>query len=171
VSANAATARERYEQCAAFLFEEAEYLDDRRFTDWINCLAPDLVYEVPVRVTRGLEARDGEFSRDAYHMRDSFASMQMRVNRLQTEHAFGEDPPSRTTRLINNVRVSPRDGGEADVKSNFLLYRAEGDSSNYELLAGERRDVLRQTDDGWKLARRHVRLAHTTLPASLGVFL
>jgi 3-phenylpropionate/cinnamic acid dioxygenase small subunit len=166
------TSQEVYQQCADFLFKEAEYLDTRQFWEWLACMHEDLVYEMPVRVTRGPEARDAEFSRVGYHMKDSYKSIKMRVSRLYTEHAYAEDPPSRTQRLIANVRVPAVLGDRADVRSNFMCYRSQGDSVEYDLIVGERLDVLHNTADGWKLERRTVHLAHTTIgTANLGVFL
>lgn len=106
-------------------------------------------------------------------MKDTYASMKMRVTRLYTEHAYAEDPPSRTQRLVTNVRVHPiEQAGRYDVRSNFMCFRAQGDGIESDLIVGERLDILHDTTDGWKLAARTVHLAHTTLAtANLGVFL
>jgi len=161
-----------YDSCAAFLFAEAEYLDDRRFPDWLACLSEDLVYEVPVRLTRSLSESGNDFSTHGFHMRENYETMCMRVARLSTEHAYAEDPPSRTMRQVSNIRVAMRSDNETSVKSKFLIYRSRGDNTAYDLLAGERRDVLRDTANGWKLARREVLFAHTTIPTlNLAVFL
>ncbi|AXK88888.1 3-phenylpropionate/cinnamic acid dioxygenase, small subunit [Nocardia farcinica] len=159
--------------CADFLYREAEYLDHREFERWLDCLSEDLVYRMPIRVTRGPEARSLEFSPTGFHMKDTYASMKMRVSRLATEHAYAEDPPSRTQRLITNVRVDALDAADKyDVRSNFLCFRAQGDGVESDLIVGERFDILHDTAAGFRLAARTVRLAHTTLiTPNLGVFL
>jgi 3-phenylpropionate/cinnamic acid dioxygenase small subunit len=136
-------------------------------------LAEDISYQVPIRITRGLVTRDQDFANTGYHMKDDFRTLAMRVERLCTDHAYGEDPPSRTTRLISNVRLD-WDGAsnEMGVKSNFACYRAQGEETKFDLLMGERRDRLRMIDGEFKLAHRNILLAHTTLPtANLGIFL
>jgi 3-phenylpropionate/cinnamic acid dioxygenase small subunit len=159
-------------ECAAFLYHEAELLDANRFLEWLELLSEDLEYEVPIRLTRERTARDLEFSPTGYHMFETRGSLQTRVNRLLTEHAWAEDPPSRTTRFVTNVRLAALEGETASVDSNLLLYRSQGDRVEYDLLVGMRCDVLRRVDGDWKLARRRVLLAHTTLGTSnLGVFL
>lgn len=158
--------------CQAFLYQEAELLDCRQFDDWLALLHPDLRYEIPVRLTVSSEHLDREFSRDSVHLRDSFASIEMRVRRLQTEHAYAENPPSRTTRLITNVQASRIDGTDVQVRSKFLLHRSHGGSTRYELVAGERHDVLHFAAEDTRLLTRVVYLSHTTLPTmNLGVFL
>ena len=51
-------------------------------------------------------------------MKDTYASMRLRVDRLQTEHAWAEDPPSRTRRVVTNIRV--RELGPGEVTVNVL---------------------------------------------------
>lgn len=158
--------------CQAFLYQEAELLDRKQFDEWLLLLHPDLRYEIPVRLTVSSEHLDSEFSGDSVHLRDSFASIEMRVRRLQTEHAYAENPPSRTTRLITNVQASRIDETDVQVRSKFLLHRSQGGSTGYELIAGERLDVLHAAGGDTRLLTRVVYLSHTTLPTmNLGVFL
>ncbi|GAA4987701.1 hypothetical protein GCM10023205_68160 [Yinghuangia aomiensis] len=156
-----------------FLYHEAELLDDNRVRDWYALLAEDLVYEVPLRVTR--ERRHGAgFSPAAFHQRDTYSSIAARVKRLSGEFAWAEDPPSRTRRIVGNVRLRPGDApGEHLVRSNLMLYRGRGDAPGHHLIVGERHDVLRETPGGDLLiARRTVYLDHTSLPThNLAIFL
>lgn len=158
-------------ECSQFLFLEAAYLDDDRVEEWLTLLAPDISYDVPIRQT----TRRGEacVSTVGFHMKEDFGSLRTRVARLATRSAWGEDPPSRTRRLVSNVRCADTERpDEIDVKSNLLLFKARGDGIDHALLAGERQDVLRRTDEGLRLARRTVVLAHTILPTqTLSVFL
>ncbi|MFE9328476.1 aromatic-ring-hydroxylating dioxygenase subunit beta [Nocardia sp. NPDC052278] len=167
------TPRNILAECADFLYREAEYLDHREFNRWLECLSDELVYLMPIRVTRGPEARNLEFSPVGFHMKETYASMKMRVSRLYTDYAYAEDPPSRTQRLVTNIRVDAVDVSEKyDVRSNFMCFRAQGDGVTSDLIVGERFDVLHDTADGWKIAARTVHLAHTTLvTANLGIFL
>jgi 3-phenylpropionate/cinnamic acid dioxygenase small subunit len=158
--------------CERFLFHEAELLDDNRLHEWLALLCEDIVYEVPVRVTRERAAGAG-FSEHGFHMWETFTSLRTRIERLDGEYAWAEDPPSRTRRLVGNVRVA-RDQADSElcVKSNLLLYRGRHDTPDHQLLAGERHDRLRDTAAGLRLARRTVLLDQTTLSmANLAIFL
>jgi ethylbenzene dioxygenase beta subunit len=157
-------------ECYRFLALEAEYLDDDRVDDWLQLLTPDITYEMPIRVTR--RRREDPIGGGGWHMKESFGSLHTRVARLGTTSAWGEDPPSRTRRFVSNIRCGALSGEEVEVKSNLMLYRGRGDSPEYVLLTAERRDVLRRTENGLRLARRLILLSHTTLPTqNLGVFL
>ncbi|GHB59100.1 hypothetical biphenyl dioxygenase beta subunit [Streptomyces umbrinus] len=159
--------------CAQFLYQEAELLDDTDYAAWLEtCLSEQLEYRIPIRTTRERASGASEFSRTAFHMKDTYASMQMRVHRLLTEHAWAEDPPSRTRRVVTNIRVREPGPGEAEVKSYLTLYRSQWDTTEYDLIVGERQDVLVLESNDWRLRRRVVLLNHTILgTANLGIFL
>ncbi len=158
-------------ECYEFLADEAACLDEDRLDDWLDFLSRDIVYEVPIR--RTMHRGEDAFATAGWHMREDFASLQTRVDRLGTASAWAEDPPSRTRRLIGSVRCAPvGNDNEIGVRSNLLLYRSRGDTVDHVLVAAERRDVLHRTVEGLRLARRTVLLAHTILPLqTLSIFL
>lgn len=159
--------------CAQFLYREAELLDEADYTGWIDtCVSQELEYLIPIRTTRERASGISEFSREAFHMRDTYASMRVRVDRLATEHAWAEDPPSRTRRLVTNIRVRELEPGEVEVRSYLMLHRSQWDTTDHDLLVAERHDILRAEAGDWRLRRREVRLNHTILGTpNLGIFL
>ncbi|MCQ8192691.1 aromatic-ring-hydroxylating dioxygenase subunit beta [Streptomyces rugosispiralis] len=159
--------------CIQFLYREAELLDNTDYSGWFEtCLSEGLEYRIPIRTTRVRTSRDAEFSTTGFHMTDTYGTMRTRVNRLLTEHAWAEDPPSRTRRVVTNVRVRELGPDTAEVKSYLTLYRSQGDTTEYDLIVGERQDVLGMEDGAWRLRSRLVLLDHTILgTANLGVFL
>jgi ethylbenzene dioxygenase beta subunit len=159
-------------ECTAFLNDEAELLDDNRQREWLELLDPEIDYRVPIRVTRERSMGAG-FSEDGYHMLEDYGTLEVRVDRLDSEYAWAEDPPSRMRRFVTNVRLRGVEGDAVNVRSNLLVWRGERyDRPGVELLAGERRDVLRRdAAGGLKLLRREVLLDHTTLGTpNLGFF-
>jgi 3-phenylpropionate/cinnamic acid dioxygenase small subunit len=153
-----------YAQCVDFLFHEAGLLDDGRLTDWLALLAPEIDYRIPTRITRERAAAASEFSDASFHMIEDLVSLRTRVARLETNYAYVDNPPTRTRRMISNVRLIDRDSqGALSVRSNFLVARITGDA-NPQLLCGERHDVLRFAGDELKLARRLILLDHNLLP-------
>jgi 3-phenylpropionate/cinnamic acid dioxygenase small subunit len=160
------------EQASRFLFAEAEYLDNNRLDRWLELLHPNLDYEIPLRVTRERSAATG-FVAGSYHMKETYRSLAKRVARLSGDFAWAEDPPSRTRRLVGNVRAQRADGSDGlTVKSNTFLYRGRYDSGEFQLLAYERVDRLMRDEDELHLVNRRVLLDHTTLPThNLAIFL
>jgi 3-phenylpropionate/cinnamic acid dioxygenase small subunit len=88
------------------------------------------------------------------------------VQKLGTEYAWAETPPSRTRHLVSNVRVRTTETpGELAVFSYLLLYRNRGDQATADLFSAERQDVLRQVNGAWRLARRTILLDQAVVGA------
>jgi phthalate 3,4-dioxygenase subunit beta len=163
---------DEHQRAHQFLVEEAHLLDARRFEDWLGLLTEDVRYEAPVRVTTpradvettlaGLD----HFSEDAH-------SLRKRVERFATEHAWTEDPPSRTRHFVTNVRTFAADvEGELDVESSVLLFRSRGDDRPPDLVSALRTDRLRDSPAGLRLASRRIVFDETVLRTqNLAVFL
>ena len=157
----------------AFLAYEAMLLDDSsRLWEWFRLLAEDIEYVVPIRVARERRSSFALYPPGAYHMKENLMSITARLKRLDTEHAWSEEPPSRLRRVISGVIVTPTEvDNEVRVRSSFLIYRGR-ESVDHDLLAGHRDDLVRVQDGRLLLARRTVYLDHTVLPtANLGIFL
>ncbi|HVX22629.1 MAG TPA: aromatic-ring-hydroxylating dioxygenase subunit beta [Acidimicrobiales bacterium] len=145
----------RFDAVTDFYATEAELLDDRLLARWLEeCLADDVVYQVPVRTTRGADA-PVEFLGHMYHLDENRASLGARVAREGTGLAWAEDPPSRARRHLSALRVyEGPEPGELLARMNVLLTRNRLDRPTYELLSYERRDRLVDPGDGLRLAER-----------------
>src|SRR5258708_12227896 len=96
------------QEIAEFLYREAELLDERRYADWLALLADDLRYWMPMRrnVKFGEEAR--EFTREAQDIAwfdEGKDTLTRRVRQIQTGIHWAEEPMSRISHLVTNVRL------------------------------------------------------------------
>ena len=157
-----------------FLEDESTALDDNELTDWFQNMAPDIVYRLPVRTTRD-RADGSEFAEGMFHFDEDYMTLGTKVMRLAaTQSAWAEKPPSRTRRFVTNIRAYPLDGDaeEYEVRSCILLVRNRYQESDLEVLSARRTDVLRRTDEGFKIARRTIFPDQATLGTqNLAVFL
>ncbi|MGQ0550014.1 MAG: aromatic-ring-hydroxylating dioxygenase subunit beta [Armatimonadota bacterium] len=159
------------EEILEFLYQEAECLDTGRFEDWLGMMTDDVQYQMPVRLTR--ERGDAPDRSDQMQFFwDDRATLELRVRRLRTDFAWAEDPPSRTRHFVSNVRIAQAPTPDLlDVRSYVLITRSRGDAPNYEMISGERKDVLRRADGTWKLARREFVVDQAMLGVkNLGIF-
>lgn len=148
-----------------FLFAEAEVLDEHRYLDWLaGFVSRDIRYRVPVQVTRDRRNAASESLPSMMHVDDNWDILEMRALRFETQHAWAEDPPSRTRHLVSNVRLDGRPAGdEARVRSSLLLYRTRGDKPAFDLISAYRRDTVRREDDGFRLIDRLVLLDQSVI--------
>jgi phthalate 3,4-dioxygenase beta subunit len=154
-----------------FLVEEAALLDAADYAGWLDLLCEDIRYLMPVRVTTARGAGPGTLAGMGHFDEDMYA-LRKRVQRLATDHAWTEDPPSRTRHFVTNVRTFRAGASELRVQSALLLFRSRGDTREADLLSAGRADLLRETADGLRLARREITADESVLRTqNLAVFL
>jgi len=154
-----------------FLVEEAALLDAADFAGWLGLLCEDIRYLMPVRVTTARGAGFDSLA-DMGHFDEDMYALRKRVQRLATDHAWTEDPPSRTRHFITNVRTFRDEPGELRVESALLLFRSRGDTREPSLISAGRADLLRETPEGLRLARREITVDESVLRTqNLAVFL
>jgi 3-phenylpropionate/cinnamic acid dioxygenase small subunit len=146
-----------------FYYEEAELLDDGRYTDWLALLADDLHYWMPTRTNRIRRQQAFAIAApgEAAFYDETKESLAWRIRRFDSGMAWAEDPPSRTRHLVTNVVVRHAeiddaigtDTGDLLVRSAFLVYKNRLERE-VNVFAGSRTDVLRRLDDGRLLVTR-----------------
>ena len=162
-----------------FLYREARLLDARRFDDWLDLLAEDIKYWMPLRSNRypayskaisildGSRYEEGDLSGedDLAIMDEDKDSLTRRIRRLDSGMAWAEDPPSRTRHFVSNIEVEPGNReSELKVYSNFIMYRTRGETEQ-DFYVGSREDVLRREDGQLRVAYRKIVLDQTVLLA------
>lgn len=154
---------EERQEIEDFLYGEAALLDAGGLDDWLDLLTDDVSYRMPVRLTRE-RGKEADYSTEMQYFWDDRATLTLRVQRLKTEFAWAEDPPSRTRHYVSNVRISAtRESHECEVRSYVLIYRNRGEVARHDLISGERTDILRRVNGAWKLARRVFLVDQATL--------
>jgi biphenyl 2,3-dioxygenase beta subunit len=101
---------------------------------------------------------------------DDKSSIRLRTRRILSNVAPTESPPPITQRLITNILTEPTaSAGEYRVYSNFIVH-IERRGRHVSMFVGQRDDLLRRTEQGWKIATRRVTLAQTVLPMTISIF-
>jgi phthalate 3,4-dioxygenase subunit beta len=163
-----------------FLVEEAAILDERRYHDWLALMTPDVVYRMPVRVTTTGQVSDTVLAHMDHFLEDHY-SLGKRVERLYTEHAWTEDPPSRVRHFVTNVRSFHAEATRSDrteersevtARSYLLLFRSRGDLREAEFISAERTDRLRPDGESFRIARRDILIDESVIRTqNLAIFL
>jgi 3-phenylpropionate/cinnamic acid dioxygenase small subunit len=166
------------EEIEAFLYREAELLDERRYEAWLDLFTDDAHYFMPMRRNVPHDEPEREFTRagaDVNWFDEGKDTLTRRVKQILTGLHWAEEPPSRICHLVSNIQVlatAPAGPAPAEVtvKSRFLVYRNRVETET-DVLVGKREDVLRRANGGWKIARRKIVLDQNVLLAkNLTVF-
>lgn len=147
-----------------FLFREARLLDENDYSGWLALLAPDIHYWMPIIENRVRNDPKGNFGPDRLaYFDDTIDDIKRRIVRFQAQTAWAENPATRHVHVITNIEVEKTDApSEFVVHSVFTNYRNRGERDE-DLLFGRRRDIVRNQDGVWLLARRRILLAQTVL--------
>jgi len=130
-----------------FLYAEATLLDEWRLEEWLGLLTEDATYHVPPT-----DLPEGDPKSTLYIIADDIVRIRSRVKQLLGKSAWAENPPSRTRRMINNVRVLGVNGDELRVTANFVVYRMR-----FELVdtyVGRYEYTLVRREDGLRIRER-----------------
>lgn len=149
-----------------FLYREADLLDHWRLDEWLALLTEDAAYFVPPN-----DKPDADHRSTLFTIADDVVRLRERVVRLKDPNCHSEYPPSRTRRLISNVRITGTEGDTVLVSANFVVYRHRRNEPPREFV-GRYRYKLRRTDAGLKIAERRAILdAHELGPLGAVSFL
>lgn len=131
-----------------FLFREAELLDAWRLDDWAKMLDAEAYYYVPPT-----DKPEASHEDTLFIVADDAVRLRERIIRLKDPSCHVEYPPSRTRRLIANVRLGDIQDDILSVRANFVVYRYRR-NSDMRVFTGEYRYRLRIVDAGMRIVER-----------------
>src|SRR4051812_20024735 len=100
------------------LYEEAALLDGWRLDEWLALLTEDAIYRVPSNDRPQSDPKDALFL-----IADNIERIRARVTRLKDKSAHAEYPPSRTRRIVSNVRIVESLPDTVKAEANFIVSR------------------------------------------------
>ncbi|MEA2642050.1 MAG: hypothetical protein QOF51_3444 [Chloroflexota bacterium] len=150
-----------------YYYMEADLLDERRYEEWLELLAEDIRYFMPMRrnVPYTEPERENTVARSQMSWFDEGKfTLGQRVLQIRTGAHWCEEPFSRVSHMVSNVRVTDVEGDEIKTSVHFMIYRNRLQSEE-SFLIGRRYDTLRRDGDSWKIARREIILEQNVLLA------
>jgi p-cumate 2,3-dioxygenase beta subunit len=130
-----------------FLFYEAELLDAWKLDDWFALFVEGGCYFVPPTDKPEASHHDALFI-----IADDYTRLRERILRLKDPNCHAEYPPSRTRRLITNLRANEV-GGVVGARANFALYRHRRDA-DARIFTGEYRYALERREGALRIRER-----------------
>lgn len=150
-----------------FFILEAELLDTRQFNPWLDLLAEDIRYWMPLATNRQYGDWDGEYSKQGHDLNwfdEGKFELEQRVRQIETGLHWAEEPVSRTTHMFSNLRAAEAEDGMIETQCRFLVYRNRTETET-DFFVGKRHDRLRRGKDGFTIAGRKIFLDQSVLLA------
>lgn len=141
---------------AAFLFREAQLLDELELEAWLELFDADAVYTMPMGPKgAGTHLRLALVSDDRTRLAE-------RVRRITSGDSYSQNPPSRTLHVVGNVVVVGRTDSELEVRSNQIVVELRhGAQRTFGVECVHR---LRHGDDGYRIAAKTLLLLNRDEP-------
>jgi len=157
-----------------FFNAENELLDSRRFDAWLDLLADDLRYWMPLARNRPLGKWDDEWTREGKDLNwfdEGKFEVEQRVKQIETGVHWAEEPVSRTCHMIANLQVTAAEKNDVRTRCRFIVYRNRTETET-DFFVGKRNDLLRRDGNGgFRIAERQIFLDQNVLLAkNLTVF-
>lgn len=110
-----------HRQVEAFLFAEADLLDEWRLKEWEALLTPDARYLVPPIGVPGNDRLEPDTT--LFIAADEREMIAARVERMMGKTAYAENPRSNIRHMISNLQILSAQGDEIRTSANFCVYR------------------------------------------------
>jgi 3-phenylpropionate/cinnamic acid dioxygenase small subunit len=162
-------------RCERFVYDEAELLDRGEFEAWLDLFTEDAVYWLPVDTSRH-EPRGG-----LNLIYDDRRRLEDRIRRLRSGLSHTEDPLSRTSHLIGNVRLIntgeattvtgwvPAHDGDVAVSARLAVSRMR--RGHTDTFQGRVAWVLQRSEGGFAIRAKRIDLLDADQPLPSLTFL
>ncbi len=107
-----------YQTICHALYQEARFLDDRQWDEWLACYAEDVTYWMPAWDDDDKLTEDPQSEISLMYYADR-GGLEDRVFRIRTERSSASMPEPRTSHNVTNVEVLAERDNEVDVRYNF----------------------------------------------------
>lgn len=115
---NTAAEKVTLENITQFLYQEARFLDDEQWDDWLNCYAAEASFWMPAWDDDDKLTEDPQSEISLIYYPDR-QGLEDRVFRIKTERSSATMPDTRTSHNICNIEIVERDGETVTVRFNW----------------------------------------------------
>lgn len=137
------------EQVEDFLFMEADLLDKWQLNEWLELFDEERgSFFIP-----STDAPESDHHTALFLIADdNMVRLRSRVNQLLSGLTWAENPPSRTCRIISNVKVRGMEGDVLKIEANFVVFRMR--FQNIDPYIGKYHYKLLPKGDSFKIVER-----------------
>lgn len=155
-------------RCAALLYEEAAYLDERRWAEWLALYTEDTEFWIPA--WDDTEPTDDPRSQLSLIYYKGRSGLEDRVWRIESGTTIASVPMPRTCHLVTNIRLTDVSHQRLHVSAHWQvnLYRTERQQASSYF--GFYEYVLRPEQDRLKIAKKKIIVLNDEIETVLDVY-
>lgn len=140
-------------EVAAFIWAEADMLDNEQFDEWLGLWKDDGLYIVPI------DPKETDYENTLNYAYDDAKMRKMRVQRLVGGESISTSPEPRTVRMASRFRIAEQNGDTLTVRcAQFLTdFRKE----NQRQYTANLIYTLQREGDSFRIAKKIVKLINS----------
>jgi len=156
-------------RCADLLYQEAAYLDERRWAEWLALYTEDAEYWLPAWDEDGRPTDDPQSQLSLIYY-SSRTGLEDRVWRIQSGLSSASSPPVRTCHLVTNVRITNLTDGQPHVSSHWQVQIYRPEKQHAFTYFGFYEHVLRLEEEQLRIVRKKIILLNDIVESVLDIY-
>jgi len=156
-------------RCADLLYQEAAYLDERRWSEWLALYTEDAEFWLPAwdEEARPTDDPQSQLSLIYYNNR---AGLEDRVWRIESGQSPASSPLIRTCHLITNVRITDVVNDQPHVSSHWQVHVYKPEKQYAFTYFGFYEHLLRPEGDHLRIAKKKIILLNDVVESALDIY-
>lgn len=155
-------------RCADLLYQEAAYLDERRWAEWLALYADDAEFWVPAWDEDGNPTHDPQSQLSLIYY-DNRAGLEDRVWRIQSGLSPASSPLLRTCHFITNVRATETGKDLLQVAAHWQVQIYRPEQRHAFSYFGFYEHTLRPQEGLLRIARKKIMLLNDIVESVLDI--
>jgi len=155
-------------RCADVLYREAAYLDERRWTEWLELYTTDAEFWIPAWDEDGKPTSDPQSQLSLIYY-DRRAGLEDRIWRIDSGLSAASSPWVRTCHLISNIRITEVINGQPQVASHWQVNVYRPEKQHSFTYFGFYEHSLRAEDERLRIAKKKIVLLNDVVESVLDV--
>ena len=152
------TSLEIQREVEQFLFKQADILDERNWSGWLDLFTKDGKYWMPADP----EQETGEGLPNIFY-EDKYL-MDMRIRRVEHPYAHSQKAGHRTSHVVSNVIIDSLDSKTANIQCRSRFHVVEYRLETQRYFAGKYTHHLERYEDSYKIKLQRVDIANVEGP-------
>jgi 3-phenylpropionate/cinnamic acid dioxygenase small subunit len=155
-------------RCADLLYREAAYLDERRWTEWLELYTTDAEFWIPAWDEDGKPTSDPQSQLSLIYY-DRRAGLEDRIWRIDSGLSAASSPWVRTCHLISNIRITEVINGHPQVASHWQVNVYRPEKQHSFTYFGFYEHSLQAADERLRIAKKKIVLLNDVVESVLDI--
>jgi 3-phenylpropionate/cinnamic acid dioxygenase small subunit len=156
-------------RCADLIYQEAAYLDERRWSEWLALFTEDAEFWLPAWDEDAQPTNDPQSQLSLIYYNNR-TGLEDRVWRIESGLSPASTPLARTCHLVTNVRITDVVDEQPHVSSHWQVHLYKPERQESFTYYGFYEHVLRPEEDKLRIAKKKIIVLNDVIESALDIY-